>query len=134
MNRAVAILQTYREYRDRRFCWGESDCLGFAIACASAIGCGENLERRRAEYTYASKEDAQAALSANGWCGLDDLAASLWERIPPAQAQTGDWALVVNDDGDETLGVFVRDVIAAQTLVGVGIVPRNAARMAYRVA
>lgn len=134
MNRAAVIHRMYREHRQQRFRWGRSDCLGFAIACAEALGCGGGLAQRRAGHAYGSGAEAAAALAAHGWRGLDDLAASLWERIPPALAQTGDWALVVNPDGTETLGVVMRDGVVAQTLDGLALSPRSAARTAYRVA
>lgn len=133
MNRAAAIHRMYRECRHQRFAWGQTDCLGFAIACAEAIGCGGDLAQRRASAAYGSKADAAAALAAHGWRTLDDLAASLWQRIPPASAQTGDWALVVNQDGSETLGVVMRDSVVAQTFSGMSYVPRTAALSAYRV-
>ena len=133
MNRYAAILRVYQAHRGATFRWGKNDCLAFVIACAEAIGCGNDLVRRRAEFQYASEAEANAIMVAQGWRGLGDLAASLWNCIPVAQAQTGDWALIVNDGGAETLGVVVRDTVVAQTAKGAGVVPLRQARSAYRV-
>lgn len=132
MNVAPLILQIYREARAEPFVWGGADCLDFAGRVAQAIT-GRN-PANHLKGTYNSPLSARRVMKENGWETMGDVAASLYEEIPVADARAGDWAEILNGDGSETIGVFSGSMIGAKTELGVGQVPRSRARRAFRVA
>lgn len=131
MSVIATLHDIYKVERQRSFSWGVSDCLCFAAACAIALGHDDPIAHLRGR--YASEREAQRVMVAWGWRNLGDVAAALYLPIAVAQARSGDWAWVVNQDGSETIGVVIKDMIWARTLDGLGAVPLTAARQVYRV-
>src|SRR3990167_2597969 len=120
MNRQKLILEEFRKARGAPFRWdGQHDCLGWAGDVAARILGHDVIGDLRGRYT--SEKGARRVMVAEGWESLADVASSFFSReIPVAHAQTGDWGIVVNETGTETIGVFVGAMIAAKTPTGIG--------------
>ena len=58
---------------------------------------------------------------------------SIEVTLTVAQARTGDWAIVKNDDGTETLGVVVGHLVWARGEAGLAATTLATAKKAYRV-
>lgn len=133
MNARLVVLREYEAARARPFAWGSEDCLTWCARCAEALtgrNPAEDLAGR-----YDSEEGAKAVMAEHGWRTLGGVAWSMFERIPVAQARSGDWALIVNADGTQTLGVVCGHLVIARTEKdGLAVVPMGLARRAYRVA
>lgn len=131
MNIVATLHRIYRAERARPFAWGDADCLGFAASCAMALGRPDPITHLRGRYV--SEIGAKRVMIAQDWQNLGDVAASIYPSIEVAQAQSGDWAWVINPDGSETIGVVIKDMIWARTPTGLGAVPLTVAQQAYRV-
>lgn len=133
MNPRLIVMQEFHEVQDRAFAWGEEDCLAWCARCAIAITGRDPAARLRGRYD--SAESARAVMAEEGWRTLRDLARSMYDEIPVAQAMSGDWALIVNEDRTLTLGVVCGHLIVARTESnGLATVPLQTAKTAFRVA
>lgn len=132
MNPAAIVLAEYRKARAVPFAWGIADCLGWASDVANALlDRGDVIAELRGRYT--SSTGSLRIMVERGWKNLGDVAATYFAEIPTAQARAGDWAIIANADGTETIGVFAGAMIAAKTERGMGQVPRSHATRAFRV-
>ena len=105
------------------------------VRVAGIVTCGMLGDDPIAELrgTYDSDVSARRVMVARGWRSLGDVAGHYFEEIPRAHARTGDWALIINPNGTETIGVFSRERVVAKTEGGMGSVPRGRATRAFRV-
>lgn len=132
MKNIAAILHVeYQRQKSIHGDWGRYDCLTFAADCAMAITGRDPAADLRG--TYSSELGAKRVMIERGWNSLADVAASMYEKIPVAFANTGDWVELLNENGVETIGVVMGSVIVARAESGLGIVPLTKARNAYRV-
>lgn len=132
MNVTAIILAAWRAAERRPFAWdGINDCLGWASGVAQTITGRDPISHLRGR--YASARDAKRVMVAEGWSDMADVARSIFAEIPVAQARSGDWAWLANDDGSDTIGVFCRERIAARGETGMRQVPRARALKAFRV-
>lgn len=132
MNARAVILAEFRKQRLLPFAWGSADCLSWCGYCAKALTGADPIMRLRGRYD--SKIEALKVMVEEEWADLGDVAASFYPEIPTALARSGDWALLGNDDGTETLGVVVGHMICARTEArGLGQVPLTRATRAFRV-
>jgi hypothetical protein len=131
MNPAVAIHRLWREEREKPFAWGASDCLTWAADCALAVTGRDPAKDFRRRYT--TRTGATRVRLKHGCRDMADVAAFFYRQIPAAQARSGDWAVVTNDDGTKTIGVVVASQIVARGLDGLEIGPIWAADSFYRV-
>lgn len=125
------LLEEYRAERPFPFVWGTSDCLCFAAAVAMRITGRDPIAHLRGRYD--SLTGARRVMAGEGWADMGAVAASIFPEIPLADARVGDWALVRNEDGTETIGVVAGATIAAKTEAGMGQAPRHRAVRAFRV-
>lgn len=85
-------------WRRERFELGEIDCAHFAAACICAMTDTDLLEELSVP-VYGDQKGALKALRTLGATrSLRQLGDLLFATLPPALAQTGDLALIVNDD------------------------------------
>lgn len=132
MNPRLAILREYDKAKALPFSWGTADCLSWCADCAKAITGTDPAEKLRGRYE--SEASAKRVMIAEGWADMGDVARSMYAEIPVAQATSGDWAQIINEDGTETLGVVHGGMIAARTKEsGLGQVPLTSAKRAFRV-
>lgn len=125
------ILELFRAQRNVPFAWGSADCLTFAAECAQALTGNDPIAHLRG--LYDSETSAKRLMIENGWRDMGDVAASMFQEIPVALAQAGDWARFVNADGEDGIGVVVGERIAAKTKAGTGQAWRSQATRAFRV-
>jgi len=133
MNAARILIEEYRKARAVPFAWnGRDDCLGFAANVAERIVGHDVIGDLRGRYS--TPLGAKRVMASEGWADMGDVAAAFFGRIISlAEARTGDWAHVVNEDGSDTIGVFSGAMIAAKTEAGMGQVPRSLAVRAFRI-
>lgn len=132
MNVKRVILDRYRSARETSFAWNAiDDCLGWAAAVAQDLTGRDPIAHIRGRYDSAAA--AQRVMAEEGWADLAAVARSCFAEIPIADASFGDWAVILNADGSETIGVVVGALIAAKTKMGMGQTPRNRATAAFRV-
>ena len=132
MNASKIILAEFRKQRALPFAWGTADCLSWCADCALALTGADPMKKLRGRYKTA--HGAAKVMKTEGWADMGEVAASMYAEIPVAQARSGDWAQIFNDDGTDPLGVVVGHVICARTEAqGLGQVPLTRAKRAFRV-
>lgn len=133
MNRARIIQECIDFAKEVPFKWdAQGDCLGWANLVAWRLT-GKDLAKPL-RGRYASQLDAQRVMRQEGWKSLSDVVASLGlDPIPPAMGQNGDWAIVINEDGTDTIGVFCNEWVFAKSLTGMARVSRLNASGAFRI-
>lgn len=132
MNVKRLVLDQYRSARGSGFAWNAiDDCLGWAAAVAMELTGRDPIAHIRGRYD--SAVGARRVMVEEGWSGLADVARSCFREIPLAEARFGDWAVIANIDGTETIGVVAGAMIAAKTEAGMGQTPRSRATAAFRV-
>jgi hypothetical protein len=125
------IFEEYQRQRSIPFAWGTGDCLGFAADVAKMLTGDDPAADLRGAYD--SETSAKRIMVARGWQTLGDVAASMFPEIPVADARSGDWVFIVNDDMSETLGVVCGAQVLARTKEGLGIHILTKASRAFRV-
>lgn len=132
MNVAKIILAEYRRAAAQPFAWDAvNDCLGWAAGVALALTGNDAIAHLRGRYRSAA--GARRVMAKEGWETMADVARAFHADIPVAQARSGDWAWLKNDDGSDTIGVFCGPLIAAKGETGMRQAPRGAALKAFRV-
>lgn len=133
INRAAIIMKHWRRAKAEPFAWdAEADCIGWAAGVAQDIIGRDPIARICGRYS--TEAGARRVMANEGWKNLSDVARAFFpHEIHPAEAVTGDWAVIVNEDGTETIGVVSNAMIAAKTKAGMGQVPRSRAVSAFRV-
>lgn len=132
MNLSVIIRDAYAAAANRPFVWGTDDCLTWAADIAEIITGRDPIVSIRGKYH--SKATALRVMLANGWKSMGDGAATVFEEIPLSMVRTGDWVLVVNPDGTETMCVASGVLAAARSLTGMSKVSIKLGTRAFRVA
>jgi hypothetical protein len=110
------------------FEYGVADCLTFVAGAAIALGRPDPIAHIRG--TYDTPLTAKRQTRALG--GLAGVAASSATEIPAGEASAGDWALVRNWDGTESLGLVIGATIWAKSKHGVAACSRARAERFYR--
>jgi hypothetical protein len=119
------------ENRTRPFVWGSWDCARFSAGCVEAMT-GEDFYKGYAG-RYDDAATAAKILLAEGHRDLADLASSLFLSCLPSQARVGDLAAIDCGNG-LALGVVLGDRVGCLTPAdGYGTLPREAARLTWRV-
>ena len=133
INRAAVLLKHWRRAKTEPFAWNaEADCIGWAASIARDIVDRDPIASIRG--TYMTETEAKRVMVERGWYSLSDVARAIFpHEIHPAEAQTGDWAVIMNADGTETIGVVSGEFVAAKTQAGLGRAPRSRAMAAFRV-
>ncbi|MDQ2083086.1 hypothetical protein RA307_23110 [Xanthobacteraceae bacterium Astr-EGSB] len=131
MNARRTIVEAYREWSTRPFDWNGACCLAWCGDAARRITGADPTVALRARYD--SEFSCRRGMVEEGWKSIGDAAASLYVEIPVAMAKSGDWALCVDERGEEGLGVVVAAVVAIRGPSGMGQVPLLWARRAFRV-
>jgi hypothetical protein len=133
VNRQKILIEEFQKAKLVPFAWnGRDDCLGWAGNVAERILGFDVIADMRGRYTKES--GAKRVMAFEGWKSLADVVMAYFPvEIPTSQAMVGDWAIVVNDTGTETIGVVAGDKIAAKTETGMWHVPRRRATRAFRV-
>jgi hypothetical protein len=132
MNVRAHILDRYRVALVTPGEFGVSDCLCFAAECAQPIVGRDPIAHLRGRYD--SETSARRLMVENGWRDMGDVAASIFPEIAVAQAQAGDWAHVVDAEGNDAVGVVVGAIVAVKLREGATQLPLLSARRAFRVA
>lgn len=131
MNVKRILQEEFKNLSQRPFIWGETDCFRTACLFTKAVmgyDPGAHLLG-----TYDSEFGALRVMAQHEWNNVGDVAASIFEEIPPAFAQTGDWAYVVQDNMDG-LGVVLGWQVILRHIGGdMGFLPLTRAKRAFRV-
>jgi len=132
MNRRLVIHKVYQEEQGKPLDWEDGGCLRFPGLVAKALTGRDPTEKYRGKFK--SEASAKKFLSKNGRKAMASLIEEEYEPIPVAQARAGDWAIIKNEDGTDTLGVVIGSMVAAMTKEGISAtVPLDKAKIAYRV-
>lgn len=131
MNVRKLLLVEYQRQKAIPFAWGTADCLSFCADCAALLLGVDPAAMLRGRYE--SEFGARRVMVAEGWADMGAVAASMFPEIHVAQAQSGDWAHVLNPDGTETLGVVIGHQIAARAQTGLSFVSLTHAKQAFAV-
>jgi hypothetical protein len=132
MNRAKIVGEEAAAAAGAPFVWDcRNDCIGWAGNVAERLLGRDVLATYRGRYT--TETGSRRVMAREGWRDLGDVAAAFFAEIPPALAQSGDWALVVNDDGSDTIGVVCNHLVIARAPRGMAQVPRRRMLKAFRV-
>lgn len=133
MTRSAVVLELHRLHEREPFAWGAADCATLAADCALALTGRDPLAAVRGR--YATALGARRVLTRMGWGSLAGFAAAHYPEIPAALAHVGDWALVDGAAGlDGTaLGIVAGATIVVRGVDGLLLLPRSAARRAWRV-
>lgn len=123
-------MRTSREWRNRPFEWGVSDCAQMAIATAVAIS-GENpLPDLQ---PYSTGPGALLAMQALGGTTMQDVMDQRFARVALLGASRGDWVLRTSSGVDGALGVVLGRHAAFMGQGGVVLLPAGQASRAWRV-
>ena len=133
MNARQIIHRIFREDKKKPLDWKEGGCLAFPGKVALALTGKDPTEKYRKKFSTEQEAKKYLAKQGGGRKSFADLLAKECREIPVATARAGDWALLTNPDGSETLGVVTGSRIAATTKSGIGTVPLSRAKRAYRV-
>lgn len=110
--------------------YGSHDCALFVAGAVEAMTGADPATAYRGTYT-----SLKTGLKRLGSAGLADhvaLVRSLLDEVPPAFAMVGDVA-VIGEVGTPALGVFEGENILVLQETGLGLIPRSAATLAFRV-
>jgi len=111
------------------FEYGASDCALFAAGAVEAMtGIDQAAQYRR---RYTTLRGGLRVLHAAGFIDHIAMTASLLPDVPPGRAQVGDIAVVQGDDG-LSLGIINGAWVAVRMPNGVGHVPREMVRRAFK--
>lgn len=130
-NPRAIIHGLYAKEKLKPFSWGKADCIHWCGDCALAITGDDPIAAIR--NAYKTERGSLALMTRNGCANLDEVARKAFTVIPVALARDGDWALILNPDGTDTLGVVVGSQIISRTKEALGIMPLTAAQTAYAV-
>jgi hypothetical protein len=105
----------------------------FAARAADAITVnGDYVSRLLKRFEYHSQADIDAIMSRSG--ELRELVTSvIGESIPWPQARAGDVVLVVDNDGQEVLGVCEGSQVVCATTHGIVPLPMSRALCAWKI-
>jgi hypothetical protein len=131
INARRVIHEEYMRQRNIPFEWGKTDCFLFVADIALLLTGKDKAKGIRGNYD--TENGAKRIMVENEWKTLGDGAAAMFPEIPIAQAKSGDWAFIVNEDNTETLGVVFAAQVIARTQAGVGTQPLTKATRAFKV-
>ena len=110
------------------FEFGTADCLTFVAGAELVLGQADPIAIFRGRYNSAFS--ARRLMRAYG--GLGGMLGAIAEEIDAGQASSGDWALVENWDGSESVGLVLGSTIWAKGRIGVTSCSRARAKQFYR--
>lgn len=130
------LLEKYLvEARERKFAWGENDCVLFAAGAVMAMTGVDTVGNVRGR--YASNRGALKLIKALAPKGIPAaVGKALGEaEIQPMYARRGDVVIVVDEEGSEAVGIVDIRGSAIVTVGKAGLVyrPLSAAKKAWRV-
>jgi len=124
-------LQAYlRDVANRPFAYGSHDCALFAAGAVAAITGADLAAEYRGLYT--SLKGGLKLLDRDGIADHVAFLRGRFDEIAPAFAAVGDIA-VIGEIGTQALGIFDGEQIFVLREEGLGLVPRAAATLAFRV-
>ena len=110
--------------------YGSHDCALFAAGAVEAMTGADLAAPYRGRYT--TLKGGLKRLAGEGLADHVALVRSLLDEVPPAFAAVGDVA-VIGEIGTPALGIFEGGDILVLRDAGLGIIPRAAATLAFRV-
>lgn len=94
------LLAAVEHHIARPFDWAESNCLWLMMDAAKAVSGTDPFADERGRFK--SERGALQRMKARGFATLEELVASVFPRVPMAQAKRGDLALIA-ESSDITL-------------------------------
>jgi len=126
-NNRRSILSAYIDAKEREpFAWGTNDCLMVVAGAVQAVTGVDHAADFRGRYSSFAAGKRLVGKS---------LLLFVAERFPmthPSMAHDGDIA-AIRQGRDWAFGIFIGPHIYAQAENGMGILPRSAAKMAFKV-
>jgi hypothetical protein len=116
--------------RDEPLVYGRHDCALFVAGAVEAMTGADPAAGFRQGYT--TLKGGLKRLAAEGLADHVALVRNLLEEVPPAFAMVGDVA-VIGEIGTPALGIFEGESILVLKDWGLGLIPRSAASLAFRV-
>jgi hypothetical protein len=111
--------------------YGSHDCALFVAGAVEAMTGADTAAGYRS--TYTSLKAGLKRLQRDGLTDHVALVRSLLEEVPPAFAGVGDLA-VIGETGTPALGLFEGEsILVLRERGGLGLIPRSAASLAFRV-
>lgn len=107
--------------RSQRFVWGERDCALFAATVADAVSDAEYVARAKKAFAWTSAREAAALLVTVSLKSLVETV--LGPMQPRARLGMADIALVVDNDGRESLAIHDGAIIIGPADFGVQQIP-----------
>lgn len=116
--------------RNEPFVWGKRDCVLSAARMADAISDEKYVERAIAAFQWGSEREAVALVRG----GLQPLVETVMGPMMPwPQLSMGDIALIVDDEGRESLGSHDGAQIIGPNTIGVRAIPFRCVKGGWRV-
>lgn len=116
--------------RKEPFAWGKRDCVLSAARMADAISDGKHVERAIAAFRWSNEREAIALIKE----GLKPLVETVMgPMVPWPKLCMGDIALVVDDDGRESLGSHDGAQIIGPDSVGIRVIPFRCVKGGWHV-
>jgi hypothetical protein len=126
-NNRRSILSAYVAAKEREpFAWGSNDCVMMVAGAVEAITGVDHAAEFRGRYS------SMAAAKRIAGKSLLEFVSDRFEKIHPSEAFDGDIA-ALRQGREWAFGIFIGPFIYAQTKQGMGILPRSAAKAAFRV-
>lgn len=114
-----------------RFVWGERDCVLFAATVADAISDSSYVARARAAFHWTDANEA-SGLTADR--GLQSLVETVLGPMQPWTTLTmGDIALILDNEGRQSLAIHDGTTVVGPVTVGVQRIPFRNVKGGWRV-
>jgi hypothetical protein len=133
-SKMMLLCEYIHEQSGKPFAYGVDDCLTFCAGAAMLLTAerdpaSDPMKHLRGKY----KSEKTAAKKMLEFGTLADVARSCATEISNGEAASGDWALVVNPDGTETLGIIIGGTVWSKSRVGVASCSRERATKFFTV-
>lgn len=105
------------------FVWGERDCILFAATVGDAVSDDRYVERTKAAFTWTNAREAAALLASTPLQSLIETV--LGPMKPASRLGMADFALVLDDEGRQSIAVHDGCIVIGAVEVGVQRIPFN---------
>lgn len=124
------LFRAFLMWKDKPFAWGKHDCFTWGSDVELAVTGRMTFVDILGSYN--TERQAMMVLARNGWTSVGDAASERLLEIKPGFARRGDLASIKAEDRREAMGVVLGEHLAAVTLEGLKLFPRDNAIRAWR--
>lgn len=105
------------------FVWGKRDCILYAATVGDAVSDARYVERTLAAFRWTNAREAAALLASTSLQSLIETV--LGPMQPTARLGMADFALVLDDDGRQSIAVHDGCIVIGAVEVGVQVIPSH---------